>query len=171
MNSPASIVKSNTAIIALATLTLGLASCGKNDGTQPAPASAVDTTKNIERSAAMIAAEEKHKALKPNRDAFINHLKTAEPKIKSAAWLDEQRNSVMVGIIPDKLARHDGYAESICIIASTEYKLYGGIVRVMDVVSAARDQWQEIGYATCGTEEQNKDGPQIIDFTKKHPQR
>lgn len=148
-----------------ATIALALAGCGPTaDEIARKQATETATADAKAKSAALIAAaEEKQIALKPQRDKILRQLK-AEPKIKDVAWLDENHNSLLVGVLPDKI-KGDGYAEYLCQRLS-EHKLYGGIVRIMDVTAAMQNNWKEIGRANCQTEDQAATPTQWVDFTK-----
>lgn len=156
----------------IASVALTLSGCGKPDeAISSNPALEAKTPEASAKAAALVeAAETERKALKPKRDALLQHLKANEPKIKDIGWLDESRNSMLIGVIPNTAERRDGYAEYVCRIA-TEHKIYGGIVRIMDVTSAARDHWREIGRADCANEDQAKAPPQWVDFGKTNSQR
>lgn len=82
-----------------------------------------------------------------------------EKQVRDASWLNETPASLLAGVIDDG-TRRDGYAESLCQVLA-QNGVFGGIVRVMDVGAATRNEWRELGRADCP-----QDGPiEWVDFT------
>lgn len=131
------------------TLTMAATACGPSESEikskQQAEAKAA-----VEKTANKDKRKEKQATLKPKREALLADIKSNEPKIKDASWLDEDSNSLTAGVLAGK-GSQDGYAQYLCSKMS-EHQLYGGIVRVMDVAAATRGEWKELGKANCPSE-------------------
>lgn len=72
-----------------------------------------------------------------------------EKNVRDASWLNERPASLIAGVIDDG-TRRDGYAEYLCSVL-LDHDLFGSTVRVMDVASATRGEWRELGKADCPT--------------------
>jgi hypothetical protein len=149
------LLKSAAKLLVIAIMVLGMiiaiATCttknenkaSKQEETQAAPPVLVPAptdprAENLKRE----VAEQRQK----NLDAALAAV-NAEPKVKDAAWNNTHDPSLLAGVFDDGSNR-DGYAEYLCMVLA-EHNLRGGVVRVMDVAKAARDDWKELGKAWC----------------------
>lgn len=133
-----------------------LAACGKQTNAVPTapPAAAPAPTPAATQAAAAENAERKERLARAL--AAVKR----EKQVRDASWLNEHPASLLAGVI-DNGTRRTGYAESLCQVLA-QNGVFGGIVRVMDVTAATRNEWRELGRADCP-----EDGPvEWVDFTK-----